>query len=90
MCLVGLSVGLVCVRARLLLVSPVHTVKLFNVSRSQRKEKDAQDQADSESDSTVGCRVHSGKESVLHKWHKLTLHSITNLGGRQSKSDRGG
>ncbi len=28
--LVGLSVGLVCVYTRLLLVSPVHTTKLFN------------------------------------------------------------
>ncbi len=30
--LVGLSVGLVCVYARLLLVSPVHTTKLFSVT----------------------------------------------------------
>ncbi len=29
--LVGLSVGLVCVHARPLLVSPVHATKLFNV-----------------------------------------------------------
>ncbi len=29
--LVGLSVGLVCVHARPLLVSPVHAAKLFNV-----------------------------------------------------------